>query len=155
MPNGQFQITINNNLNPHQFLLTLVHEIAHHVTFQKYGRVQPHGKEWKRAFQYLMLPFLQPSIYPSEILTPLAHYLKNPKASTDSDVKLSLALKGNKAETGKNFIFEVPLDSVFLFKKKLYKRGNKRKTRYECLELSSRRTYLFNQNAEVTIYEKQ
>ncbi len=155
LPNGQFQITINNNLNPHQFLLTLVHEIAHHVTFQKYGRVQPHGKEWKRTFQHLMLPFLHPDIYPTEILTPLAHYLKNPKASTDSDVKLSLALKGNKAETGKSFIFEVPLDSIFLFKKKRYKRGSKRKTRYECLELSSGRIYLFNQNTEVTIYEKQ
>ena len=155
LPNGQFQITINNNLNPHQFLLTLVHEIAHHVTFQKYGRVQPHGKEWKRTFQHLMLPFLHLDIYPTEILTPLAHYLKNPKASTDSDVKLSLALKGNKAETGKNFIFEVPLDSIFIFKKKRYKRGRKRKTRYECLELSSGRVYLFNQNAEVTIYEKQ
>ena len=46
LSSGQYQITINNNLNPHQFLLTLIHEIAHHVTFQKYGRVKPHGKEW-------------------------------------------------------------------------------------------------------------
>ena len=31
LPNGRFQITINNNLNPYQFLLTLIHEIAHLV----------------------------------------------------------------------------------------------------------------------------
>ena len=90
LPNGKFQITINNSLNSYQFLLTLVHEIAHHITFKKYGRVQPHGKEWKQQFQHLMLPFLQSTIYPSDMLGPLAQYLKNPKASTDSDVKLSL-----------------------------------------------------------------
>ncbi len=154
LPNGKFQITINNNLNPHQFLLTLVHEIAHHVTFTKYGRVRPHGKEWKQTFQHLMLPFLQSEIYPNEMLIPLANYLKNPKASTDSDVKLSLALKNNQAETGKKFIFELSFGTVFLFKNKLYKRGDKRKTRYECLQLKTNRLYLFNQNAEVTIYEE-
>ena len=50
LPNGRFQITVNNNLNPYQFLLTLVHEIAHHVTHQKFGIVQAHGKEWKTVF---------------------------------------------------------------------------------------------------------
>ena len=53
LPNGHMQITVNNNLNPYQFLLTLIHEIAHHVTYQKFGRVQPHGKEWKTVFQHL------------------------------------------------------------------------------------------------------
>ncbi len=150
-PNGQTQITVNNNLNPHQFLLTLVHEIAHHVTHKKFGRVQPHGKHWKTVFQHLMLPFLQPEIYPKEILPHLANYLKNPKASTDTDVNLSLALRGGQAESGKNFIFEIPFESVFQFKDTLYKRGNKRRTRYECLNLTNKKVYLFNQNAEVKL----
>lgn len=153
LPNGKMQITVNNNLNKHQFLLTLVHEIAHHVTHQKFGRVQPHGKEWKTVFQHLMLPFLQPEIYPKEILPFLANYLKNPKASTDSDVKLSLALRGFEAETGKNFIFEIPYGSTFQYKNKLYKRGEKRRTRFECLRISDKRVYLFNQNAEVVLVE--
>ncbi|MBA6156453.1 SprT-like domain-containing protein [Tenacibaculum sp. S7007] len=150
-PNGQTQITVNNNLNPHQFLLTLVHEIAHHVTHKKFGRVQPHGKHWKTVFQHLMLPFLQPEIYPKEILPHLANYLKNPKASTDTDVNLSLALRGGQAENGKSFIFEIPFESVFQFKNTLYKRGNKRRTRYECLNLTNKKVYLFNQNAEVKL----
>ena len=148
---GEFQITINNTLNPFQFLLTLIHEIAHHVTFEKYGKIQPHGKEWKQQFQHLMLPFLHPTIFPNNMLTPLAHYLKNPKASTDSDVKLSLALKGNKAEHGKNFVFELPENCTFVFKNKMYKKGKKRKTRIECLQLSTNRMYLFNQNTEVIL----
>ena len=153
-PNGQTQITVNNNLNEFQFLLTLIHEIAHHVTHKRFGRVQPHGKHWKTVFQHLMLPFLQPDIYPKKILPYLANYLKNPKASTDTDVNLSLALRGGEAENGKSFIFQIPVDSIFQFKETLYKRGNKRRTRYECLNLTNKRIYLFNQNAEVLIIKK-
>jgi len=152
LPNGRFQITVNNNLNQHQFLLTLVHEIAHHVTHQKFGRVQPHGSEWKTVFQHLMLPFLRPEIYPMEILPYLARYLKNPKASTDTDVKLSLALKRNQAETGKNFIFEIPTGGLFEFKNIIYKRGDKRRTRFECINMNNKKVYLFNQNVEVKFY---
>ena len=154
LPNGKMQITVNNNLNKYQFLLTLVHEIAHHVTHQKFGRVQPHGKEWKTVFQHLMLPFLQPEIYPKEILPFLANYLKNPKASTDSDVKLSLALRDFEAKKGKNFIFEIPFENLFSYKNKIYKRGKKRRTRYECMSVKDKRVYLFNQNVEVELYEE-
>ncbi|WP_438988877.1 SprT-like domain-containing protein [Polaribacter sp.] len=155
LPDGKFQITVNNNLNQHQFLLTLVHEIAHHVTHQKFGRVQPHGKEWKAIFQHLMLPFLHPEIYPKEILPYLANYLKNPKASTDADVNLSLALKGNEAAAGKYFVFDIPFGSLFTFKNIVYKRGNKRRTRYECLNIKNKKVYLFNQNVEVTLFDQE
>jgi len=151
LPDGRFQITVNNNLNQYQFLLTLIHEIAHHVTYQKFGRVQPHGNQWKTIFQHLMLPFLQPEIYPNHILPLLANYLKNPKASTDADVKLSLALKEYSKEPGKSYIFEIPNGSLFLFKNLVYKRGNKRRTRIECLNTKNGRIYLFNQNVEVTL----
>lgn len=153
LPDGKFQITVNNNLNQYQFLLTLVHEIAHHVTHQKFGSTLPHGKEWKTVFQHLMLPFLNPIIYPEHILPYLANYLKNPKASTDADVKLSLALKGNIAAIGKYFVFQIPISSLFIFNNIIYKRGNKRRTRYECINMSNKKTYLFNQNVEVTSHQ--
>lgn len=155
LPNGRFQITVNNSLNKYQFLLTLIHEIAHHVTYQTYGRVKPHGKEWKTTFQHLMLPFLNREIYPDSILQPLANYLKNPKASTGSDVNLTLALKEGIATQGKCFIFDVPNDSSFIFKDKVYKMVKKRRTRYECLQIATKKTYLFNQNAEVTLIENE
>ena len=100
-----------------------------------------------------MLPFIQPEIYPKEILPHLANYLKNPKASTDSDVNLSLALRGNNAAVGKNFIFEIPFGNFFVFKNTIYQRGNKRRTRYECLNTSNKKVYLFNQNVEVQLQE--
>jgi len=151
LSNGKFQITVNNNLNPYQFLLTLIHEIAHHVTHQKFGRVQPHGREWKTVFQHLMLPFLRPDIYPNSILPHLATYLKNPKASTDSDAKLSIALRGFTASEGKHFLFELPIGSHFAYQDKLYKKGNLRRTRIECLSLDNGKMYLFHKNAEVNV----
>jgi hypothetical protein len=152
--NGLLQITINNSLNKYQFLLTLIHEIAHLVTFKQNDSVKPHGIEWKLNFQHLMLPFLQPSIFPENLLPLLANYLKNPKASTGSDVHLTYALKQYDELSGKNFIFELQHGSIFEFNKKAYKKGNIRRTRFECVELNSNKTYLFNQNAEVNLLKQ-
>ena len=149
LKSGEYQITINNNLNPFQFLLTLIHEIAHHITHQEYGHVKPHGKEWKFTFKKLMLPFLNPDIYPAELLPPLAKYLLNPKASSDSDPQLALAMKGPKKESHKKYIFELKHGSSFVLKKKSYRILEKKRTRYLCLEIDSDRKYLISQNAEV------
>ncbi len=149
--NGQLQITINNDLNRYRFLLTLIHELAHLVTYQKHKNIKPHGVEWKRNFQHLMLPFVNPDIYPKEVLPFLARYLINPKASTDSDIKLSLALKQFDAKTNKNFIFEIPLQAKFEHNNRVFVKGNKRRTRYECVELKTDKKFLFHQNAEVNL----
>lgn len=150
-PNGNYQITINNDLNAYRFLLTLIHEIAHLVTYKNNKRVKPHGIEWKRNFQHLMLSFVNPEIYPKEILPYLAQYLINPKASTDTDVKLSLALKQFDEKTNKNYIFEIPLASKFTHNNKVFVRGEKRRTRYECVEVYTDKKYLFHANAEVNL----
>lgn len=151
LKNGKYQITLNNSLNQYQFLLTLIHEVAHLATHLKYKRVRPHGIEWKINFQHLMLPFVNPTIFPNEILPHLANYLKNPKASTDSDLKLSLAMKLFSKKSDKNFIFEIPLNAEFYFKNKAYIKRNKRRTRYECMEKQTKKIYLFNQNVEVEL----
>jgi hypothetical protein len=150
LANGKFQITINNNLNAYQFLLTLIHEIAHHVTYQKHGYVKPHGKEWKLNFKLLMLPFVTPEIYPNSILPHLAKYLINPKASTDSDVQLSLSLKLKERDSDKNFIFELSYGDWFLFKQRTFKVLEKKRTRFVCLDIDTKKKYLIHQNIEVT-----
>ena len=150
-PSGKMQITVNNNLNPEQFIITLIHEIAHYVTFKNYGRVQPHGTKWKQTFQQLMLPILNPDVFPDHILHLLAKHLKNPKASTDSDPELSLALKNGLSSEGMKFVHELNLGTIFEYKNQQYKRGKIRRTRIECLNLSNKRVYLFHQNAEVKV----
>ena len=63
------------------------------------------------------------------------------------------ALKQFDKNTGKSFIFELNEGGLFNFKGKTYKKGITRRTRIECVEMNSKRTYLFNQNAEVN-FEK-
>lgn len=145
------QISINKNLNKYQFLLTLIHEIAHFITFKENKYAKPHGKEWKKNFQHLILPFLQPSIFPLELLPSLANHFKNPKASTATDTQLTYALKQYDEKSGKNFIFELQQGSKFEFNNKTFKKGKLRRTRIECVEVSTNKIYLFNQNAEVII----
>ena len=154
LPNGLHQITINATLNKYRFLITLVHEIAHLAAFEKYGRrIKPHGLEWKRTFQYLMVPFIRPDVFPAQLLPLLARHFKSPKASSDTDALLSLALKKfDKQYTDKTFVFELPLGSVFrIYNGKLYKKGNKRVKRFECIEIASGKLYLFQPNAEVEL----
>ena len=76
---GSSQITINHIDNKYRFLITLIHELAHfRVNRNLIRRVKPHGTEWKKTFQLLMLPFLNNTIFPNKILSDLANYLKNP-----------------------------------------------------------------------------
>jgi hypothetical protein len=155
LSNGKHRITINKNLNEYRFLITLMHEIAHLEAFNIYGRlIKPHGKEWKHTFQRLMLPLLNPEIFPLDLLSKVAVHFKNPKASSDTDISLSLALKQYDPPNDKSFIFEIPMGEKFrLYNGKIFERGKKRVKRFECFELATGRMYLFNPNAEVEYIE--
>ncbi|RXG27937.1 SprT-like domain-containing protein [Leeuwenhoekiella marinoflava] len=153
LADGGHQITVNTNLNSYRFLITLIHEIAHLVAFKKYGhRIKPHGKEWKHTFQNLMLPFIRPEIFPKQLLPVIANHFKNPKASSDTDAKLSLALKGFDPPSDKSYIFEIPTGSLFkIYNGKIFQKGTRRIKRYECKETATGKIYLFQPNAEVEL----
>ena len=151
---GYHQITVNASLNEYRFLITLIHEIAHLVAFEKYGRyIKPHGDEWKLTFRQLMLPYIRPEIFPNQLLPLLARHFKNPKASSDTDATLSLALKQyDEKETDKNYIFEIPYGAYFrIHNGRVFKKIALRVKRYECIELKTGRIFLFQPNAEVEI----
>ena len=151
--NGKHEITVNSNLNKYKFLITLIHEISHLVAFEKFGRnIKPHGDEWKYSFQRLMIPYIRPEIFPNHLLPLLARHFKNPTASSDTDAALALALKQFDQQNDKNYVFEIPYGSVFRIQNgKIFKKIAIRTKRFECLEMSSGRTYLFNPNAEVEL----
>lgn len=151
---GKHLITINSNLNPYRFLMTLIHEIAHLVAFQKYGRhIKPHGVEWKQTFRLLMLPFLRPEVFPDRLLPLLANHFRNPSASSDTDERLSIAMKMyDPVDKSSNrcFVYEIPLGSHFkTYNGKVFKRGPLRVKRFECLEIATGRLFVFKANAEV------
>ena len=150
---GKHEITVNASLNKYKFLITLIHEISHLVAFEKFGRhIKPHGNEWKYSFQRLMIPYIRPEIFPNQLLPLLARHFRNPSASSDTDATLSLALKQFDQQNDKNYVFEIPYGSVFRISNgKIFKKIAVRTKRFECLEISSGKMYLFNPNAEVEL----
>ena len=148
---GVYQISVNNSSNPYRFLITLIHEIAHLVAFKDFGySIKPHGKEWKICYQKLMIPFLNPIIFPNDLLNLLVYHFKNPRASTDVDFNLVIELNKFDPVTEKNYIFELDFGTIFETDNgRKFVLGSKRKKRYECDEVSTKRKYFFSPHAQV------
>ena len=148
---GGHQITVNEMPNPYRFLITTLHEIAHLVAYKNFGRtIKPHGKEWKTTYKKIMLPFLTPNIFPEALLEILQSHFRNPKASSDADFKLVMALNKFDPVNEKNYIFELERGEVFeIHNGRRFIRGKKRVKRYECREVDTLRIYLFSPHAQV------
>lgn len=148
-------ITVNHNLNKFSFLITLVHEVAHLVTYNQYrNTVSPHGKEWKRNFQELIQPFLNTDIFPLEVFAALRKYMQNPAASSCSDVHLLRTLKLHDDKTDTIFLEYLPFNTLFLYNgSRIFQKGEKVRKRFKCREINSGQVYLFNPLTEVEVFE--
>jgi predicted SprT family Zn-dependent metalloprotease len=146
---GSHQITINRDLNPYAFLITYLHEVAHLVTFDKYGRkTAPHGKEWKYVFGYILKPLCKPQVLPDDIQIAVKHYIKNPKAASCSDRQMTEVL-GRYSESHKIFLKDIPAGELFTFQERIFRKGKIRRTRYVCDEVRSGKSYLISSHAEI------
>ncbi len=147
------QISVNYNLNKYQFLITLLHEIAHFLTYKHYGvKVKPHGAEWKQIFGNLLQKFIRPDIFPEDVIPELKTYASNPKASTagDGDLYLKLSRYNKKTDDKSKYVFELQPGQIFALPNGVvYQLQEKLRTRYKCLRLSNKKVYLIHQNAEV------
>lgn len=149
-------ITINHNLNKYSFLVTLVHEVAHLSTFNKFkNTVAPHGQEWKNEFKILMQPFLVTEIFPVDVLYAIRKYLQNPAASSCTDTNLLRTLKLYDENTQQIFLEYLPYKSVFLYNgNKVFEKGERIRKRFRCIEIATGTVYLFNPLTEVELFEE-
>lgn len=142
--NSKPQITVNGNLNQYSFLVTTIHEFAHLIAFERYGRrINPHGKEWKAVYCELLLPVVNSGELPEELETAIRFSMSNVKASSCTDHQLQRTLM----EFDEKNHFHEPLErleknSIFALNGRLFEKGELRRTRYLCTELSSRKKYL-------------
>jgi hypothetical protein len=149
-------ITVNGDLNPYAFLITSLHEFAHYHTFVRFGnRVFPHGEEWKDAFRILLLPIISSGHLPKDIEHALTASLVNTKASSCSDLNLSRALhRYDKTSSIEFKLEEIPKNTTFALNKRQFVKLAKRRTRYECQEVSSGKIYLVHALAIVIKIEE-
>ena len=149
------RISINHNLNPYDFLITFIHELAHHTTFKKHGaRHEPHGEEWKDEFKNCMRPIVMMKMFPEDILTPLIKHMKSPKYTHSGDVNLMKALM--QFDKDKSYITLDQLNVGDLFKMKsrskiVMKKGEKRRTYFMCEATETKKKYLVHAIAKVIL----
>ena len=144
------RISVNHNLNPYSFLITFVHELAHLQVFEDYKTaVQPHGAEWKTAYRRLMLVMLKNDIFPSDIKQVLSKSIVNAKASSTAELELSRVLLRYDSEDSRDKnearVEDLTKNTVFQTQNGMqFKKGEKQRTRYKCLNLQNNRQYLFH-----------
>jgi len=146
------RISVNGSLNQYAFLITLVHEMAHLVNWERHGRkVNPHGNEWKMAFQEEMLPYLRDAIFPDELLNQLRIHMKKPKSATVRDLELMRLLRNYDEPSGKVLLEDIPENEEFQLGNKRFIKKEKLRKRYRCELVGTGKVYLVSAIAEVEI----
>ena len=151
------RISVNGNLNPYAFLVTLLHELAHLITFIRFGhRVEAHGKEWKQQFAELLKHFVGASFFPPDIKFQLEKSLRNPAASSCADVDLMRVLrKYDPVKEGHCLVEELPIGAKFVIKdNKIFECGERVRKRIKATEIATGKVYLFSPVYEVKFIQE-
>jgi len=152
--NRNHRISVNGNLNKYSFLITLLHELAHLLTFEKYGnKVQSHGRQWKTLFGQLLARFIKTKIFPADIEKELLATLHNPGASSCAEEGLMRVLrKYDLKNEGQMLVEEIPPHALFKMKDgRTFKKGERLRKRYRCEEVGTKKVYLFSPVFEVEL----
>ena len=141
------RITVNNDLNPYAFLTTLLHEIAHLVTWERHRgrarRLKPHGPQWKGEFEQILGPVVAARLVPEDVATALARYMRDPTATTCGDRQLMLALSRYDApDPGRTRVEDLLTGTIFRVENgQMFRKGPKLRSRYQCFECATGREY--------------
>lgn len=152
---GNHRISVNGNLNKYEFLITLLHELAHLLTYEQFkNKVEPHGKEWKKQYSLLLVDFVQQQVFPADIAGALQKSIISPSATANGETELLLILRKYNAvkKEGHHPITELPEGALFRTDNgKIFRKGAMRRKRYECVEIKTGLRYTFSPVTEVRI----
>jgi hypothetical protein len=151
------RISINGNLNKYEFLITLLHEMAHLLTFEQFGhKVEAHGKEWKNVYSRLLIDFVQHKVFPADIEKALRKSIINPAATANGETELLIVLRkyNEVKKEGYYHVAEIPMDSLFKMEDgRVFKKVAKRRKRFECIEIKTGLKYSFSPVSEVKLID--
>ena len=145
------RISVNGDLNPYAFLITLVHEVAHLTTWNKFrNKVSSHGNEWKSEYKILMEAFSGKRIFPLEVRNAFLQHLIAPSHTHCNDPHLMMTLNKYNAKPG-IYLGDLAEGTLFRFRNHIYKKGEKLRKRYQCEQLKTNRHFLFNPTVEIIL----
>ncbi len=149
------KITVNGNLNKYEFLITLLHELAHLLCFEQHrNRVEAHGKEWKNIYGSLLKAFIDLNLFPDDITKSLKKTLLNPAATANGETALLLVLRRYNPLKKAGVVVLAHLADGTLFKEikgRTFRKIKLRRKRIECIEIATGNIYLFSALSEVEI----
>jgi len=148
------QISINHDLNKHQFLFTFLHEVAHRVCMECHGQyVKAHGKEWKSIFSALLGAALAQKFFPQSLVAPIQQHAENPRASCGADPNLYKSLSYFDSKQQALYLTDLKSNTLFLFNKKCFRKLEMKRSRALCVDISNNKKYFISGIAEVIIIE--
>jgi hypothetical protein len=148
----QHRISVNGNLNRYAFLITLLHEIAHLLTFERYGAgIAAHGREWQAVYGSLLHRFVARNVFPEDIALSLQETLQRPAASSCAEAGLLRVLRRyDPQRDGHLLVEELPAGARFRLRDgRVFQKGERLRKRYKCTELLTGKGYLFSPVYEV------
>ena len=149
--NKSHRISININLNSYEFLLTLIHEVAHAEVWVKHKtKVRAHGKEWQQAYQSLLEKFISSGVFPDDLVMALSQSIKKSKATGTAEYNIKRVLrKYDEKNNNKELLEELQELGHFKLSKHRFQKLEKRRTRYRCRNTETGKHYLVSGVAEV------
>jgi hypothetical protein len=148
-------ISVNGDLHPVEFLVTLAHEMAHVENHRLNGRrVMPHGPEWKHLFRDKLFQIIKSGILEDKFNKAIykCFFLRERVASSSCSVMKRLIDNERGGELTVR-LEDIPSGSIFVTVsgKQLIK-GDRIRTRYKCREVNTKRIYTVHPMAEIIEY---
>jgi len=151
------EITINRQLSQDALTFILAHEISHYLAFcNRTKSTKPHGPVWQKIFGDCLSRLVQQACFSKEFEQDILNFSQHPKAtiSRKSPLHRMLFQPADSNETlieleklAEGVIFSIP-DT-----KRVYIKGNKRRTRYICKRTDNNRQYLVPSDLKVCTFE--
>ena len=150
------EISVNGDMNPYQFLMVLLHEMAHLNTHQRHGNdIQPHGHEWQEQYRLLLLQYLH--CFPDDLATLITQYTSRIPLSRTIEKQIDAQLRHynpNYTPSDDLTLNQLPPGTAFRIAdnpQKPFRALEKRRTRWICLGLDDNKKYLVSGTARVIV----
>jgi SprT protein len=151
MKDNIHRISVNGDLNRFEFLLTLTHEIAHLLTWEKYGkRYKPHGIAWKKQFARMLGILIEENIFPLEIRSEIMKQVENPRSNSKCNTELARALHSHNPVQKGIFLEDLPPGTIFsLPNGRKFRKEEKLRKWYRCKSQDNHKSYRISPVARV------
>ena len=146
------RISVNGNLNAYSFLITLLHELAHLLTFEKFGnKVLSHGTEWKQIYSGVLAQFLGKKYFPPTLkkswCSRCAILLPVPVPRMDCNV-----YSENMSRETTPIVWLKNYRQAAMFRTRdgrIFRKGERLRKRFKGVEIKTGKLYLFSPVYEV------